>query len=184
MKKAKAVISLAVLALLAGCNPQPAHRGGTAPTPAGTPTGLPPLEYTGHGTRSQPVYFSGQSRNRKTYELLAQSYVGHAAQSVAQTTFKQATVTFYDKDGTRLQAQAPTAAIDDSRKQVILSGGVHARTSTGLNLVCERLTYDQTTALLHGDGNVRITGMQGGQQELLTGSTFTSDVKLTQMVMK
>jgi LPS export ABC transporter protein LptC len=121
--------------------------------------------------------------NRKIYELLAASYVSHSAQSTAQAIFQQATVTFYDKDGTRLQARAPTASIDPN-KRVVLSGGVHARTSSGLYLTCERLTYDQRTALLYGEGNVQITGMQGGQQELLTGNTFTSDVKLTQMVMK
>jgi len=61
---------------------------------------------------------------------------------------------------------------------------VHAKTSTGLNLTCDRLTYDQHTGLLHGEGHVQITGMQGGQQQVLTGNSFTSDIKLTQMVMK
>ena len=175
----KALAAASALVCFIACNPQPAHQPGSS-TPQPTSTGLPPLEITGRG----PVHFAEQSENRKVYEGLAQSYVSHSAQNIAQATFQQATVTFFDKDGTRLQAQAPTAQIDDRTKQVILSGGVHAKTSTGLNLTCDRLTYDKTTALLHGEGNVRITGVQGGQQELLTGSTFTSDVKLTQMVMK
>ena len=179
---AAAAFVLSALAL-AGCNPQPAHQPGAAPTATAT-AAMPPLEITGHGTSSQPVRIAQTSGNRKVYELLAASYVSHSAQSVSQAKFQETTVTFFDKDGTRLQAQAPTAAIDDRNKQVILTGGVHARTSTGLNLVCDRLTYDQRTALLHGTGNVRITGVQGGQQEVLTGNTFTSDVKLTQMVIR
>jgi LPS export ABC transporter protein LptC len=173
-----------LLVAAAGCNPTPQHEPGASATPLASPTGLPPLDITGHGSRTQPVRITDQSGNRKIYELLARSYVSHSAQSIAQATFQQTAVTFFDKDGTRLQARAPTAEVNDRTKQVILSGGVHARTSTGLNLTCDRLTYDQTTALLHGYGNVRITGAQGGQNELLTGNTLTSNVKLTQMVVK
>lgn len=180
----RAIFALLALApLQASCNPQPQHQPGGTQTPSAAPSGLPPLEILGKGTNSQPLKISQyDSRNRKVYVVLAQSYAGHSAENFDQAVFAQATVTFYDKDGSRLQATAPDAAIRN--KQVILSGGVHARTSTGLNLTCDRLTYDQTTSLLYGEGNVRIAGMQGGQQELLTGSTFTSDVKLTQMVVK
>jgi hypothetical protein len=38
--------------------------------------------------------------------------------------------------------------------------------------------------MLHGTGGVRITGVQGGQQQVLTGNAFTSNVKLTQMTMR
>ena len=168
----------------AACNPQP--QGGERATPAASPTasGLPPLQIVGHGTKSQPVSIGAQKGNRKVYHLVAKSYTSRSAQSVAQAKFQQATVTFYDKDGTTLSAQAPVASIDDKAKQVVLTGGVHATTSSGLHMVCDRLTYDQNTGMLHGAGNVRITGAQGGQQQELTGNEFTSDVKLTKMVMK
>lgn len=166
------------------CNPQP--QGGPHATPAAspTPTGLPPLQIVGHGTKTKPVSIGAQNGNRKVYQLLAKSYTSHSAQSIAQAKFQQATVTFYDKDGTSLSAQAPVASIDDKKKQVMLTGGVHAKTSSGITMVCDRLTYDQNTGMLHGVGNVRITGAQGGQQQVLTGNEFTSDVKLTKMVMK
>jgi LPS export ABC transporter protein LptC len=170
------------LIALAACNPQPQN---THATPAASPTasGLPPLQITGHGTRSRPVSIGAQNGNRKVYQLVAKSYTSRSVQSIAQANFQQATVTFYDKDGTKLSAQAPAATIDDKNKLVTLTGGVHAKTSTGLNMVCDRLTYDQKSGMLHGVGNVRITGMQGGQQQVLTGNDFTSDVKLTQMVI-
>lgn len=172
-------------AVLAGCNPQPQHEAGGASSPSPTPTGMPPLTITGHGTARQPVTVTGQRPGgRKAYRLLAKSYQSHAAQNLAQATFQQTQVTFYDKDGTTLQAQAPQARLDSRRKQVILLGGVHAKTSSGLTLVCDRLVYDNGTDLLHGEGNVRITGAQGGQQQVLTGNSFTSDIKLTRMTMR
>jgi LPS export ABC transporter protein LptC len=179
----KLLLALAFGLLLAGCNPQPAHQPANA-TPSPTPAGLPPLTITGKGAAGQPVRVTGQQRGRTTYALQAQSYLSHSMQNATQAVFQQTQVTFYDKDGTKLQARAPQTQIDDRRKQVILSGGVHAKTSTGLALVCDRLVYDDATGMLHGTGNVRITGTQGGQQQVLTGNSFTSDVKLTQMTMR
>lgn len=182
----RGLLALAAAALvLAGCNPQPQHQPGQNAAPTETPTGLPPLKITGHGTGREPVRVTGQRPGGgKTYELLARSYEVHSAQSVTQATYRQTQVTFYDKDGTSMQARAPQTQVDDRRKQVILSGGVHARTSTGLTLVCNELVYDAATGMLHGTGGVRITGTQGGQQQVLTGNSFTSNVKLTQMTMR
>jgi LPS export ABC transporter protein LptC len=182
----KLPLALAVCALLlAGCNPQPQHAPAQSPTAAPTSTGLPPLKITGRGSAHHPVRVVGQQRGgRKTYELIAQSYESHSLANTTEATFHQTQVTFYDKDGTTLHAQAPLARVDDRRKQVILTGGVHATTSSGLTLVCDELVYDDKSALLHGSGNVQITGTQGGQQQVLTGNTFTSDVKLTRMTMR
>jgi LPS export ABC transporter protein LptC len=177
----RAVFIAAVL--LAACNPQPQHAAQQAPTPGAS--AVPPLQITGRGNGRQPVRVVGrQAGGRKMYELTAGSYVSRSAENVTQATFHDTDVTFYDKDGTTLRAHSPQARVDDRRKQVILSGGVHARTSTGLTLVCDQLVYDEATALLHGTGGVRITGVQGGEQQLLTGNAFTSNVKLTQMTMR
>ncbi len=172
------------LVALGGCNPQPAQNPHATPAASPTATGLPPLRITGHGSGSKPVSAGAQAGNRKLYHLVAKSYTSHSARTITQAAFQEATVTFYDKDGTTLSAQAPAATIDDKAKQVVLTGGVHAKTSTGLTLTCDRLTYSQNSGMLHGVGNVHVTGAQGGQQEVLTGNEFTSDVKLTRMVMK
>jgi LPS export ABC transporter protein LptC len=180
----RAAAAAAALVLLAACNPQPQHQAQTNATPSPRHSGLPPLTITGKGTKGSPVTIVQQSGNRKLYRLVAQSVTSHSAQqTISQGTFKEPTVTFYDKDGTKLTARAPVASMQGG-KQVVLSGGVHATTSTGLTLTCDRMTYDQSTGLVHGEGHVHITGMQGGQQQELTGNTFTSDVKLTQMVLK
>jgi LPS export ABC transporter protein LptC len=173
---------LLAAAALCACNPQPLRN--PAPTPAPTAQGVPPLKITGRGSAASPVRTFEQSGNRKVYELLARSYVSRSAHNVAQATFHEATVTFYDKDGSSLTAQAPQAAVDEHSKQVTLSGGVQAHTSTGATLTCDRLTYDRATSMLAGSGNVRMTADQNGSHEVLTGNTFTSDIKLTRMVMK
>lgn len=179
-------LALSIAALfLAACNPQPENRPSQTAAPAATPSDLPPLTITGHGTAGRPVTVTGQRPGGgRAYQLLAQSYESHSMRSMTQATFQKTQVTFYDKDGTTLKAQAPQARVDDRRKQVILSGGVHAKTSTGLTLVCDQLVYDDATGMLHGTGGVRITGAQGGEQQVLTGNEFTSDVKLTRMTVR
>ncbi|MFN2450235.1 MAG: LPS export ABC transporter periplasmic protein LptC [Candidatus Baltobacteraceae bacterium] len=178
MKRAFAILLVAA----AGCNPQPARTAAPAPA-ASASASAPALTITGRGTRSQPVRMSAQNGNRKTYQLVAKSYTAHSAQNATQTNVALPTVTFYAKDGTKMTATAPRAAVQ-SGKEIVLSGGVHATTSTGLTLTCDELTFDQRTEMLQGERNVRITGMQGGAQQLLTGNHFTSNVKLTNMVIR
>ena len=172
---------VAAAALLVACNPQPQGTAQATAAPSPTMSPLPPLNITGQGSGVRPIRASQQEGNRKVYQLIARSVQSHSAQTVGQATFQQAVVTFFDKDGTMLRAQAPTAVVDDKEKLVKLFTGVHARTSTGLRLTCDRLTYEQRTGMIHGEGHVHIVTASG---EEATGNTFTSNVKLTAMVMR
>ena len=80
-----------------------------------------------------------------------------------------------------LLAQAPTATIDQATGIVGLEGGVHARNSKGVTLQCDRLTYDHTTEMLHGEGHVIITDPDGLRA---TGNRFDSNVALTNARMQ
>jgi LPS export ABC transporter protein LptC len=181
-------VTLAAIAIvLAACNPQPKNRpvqATAAPSAAPTSSGAPAVSIVGRGTAKQPVRIVGQTGNRKQYELTARSEESHSTQTIAQASFQQTTVVFYDKSGTTLRAQAPRASIDERSQKVRLSGGVHATTSSGVTLVCDTLVYDRRNSRIHGEGNVRITGSQGGSRTVLTGNAFDSDVTLTQMLMK
>ena len=177
--KAGAVVVLT--AVLCGCNPQAPHTN-APPSPAATSTAVPPLTVTGNGTAHRPAVITQQNGNRKVYQIISKSYVSHSAQNVMQATFARPTVTFYAKDGTKLTATAPSAGVQNG-KAVVLSGGVRATTSSGLTLTCDELTYDQKSETIDGRGNVHITGMQGGARQELTGNHFTSDVRLTNMVI-
>jgi lipopolysaccharide assembly outer membrane protein LptD (OstA) len=80
-----------------------------------------------------------------------------------------------------MTATAPQAIIDENTNSVTLVDGVHARTSTGMTLQCQTLTYDRLTAMLHGNGNVVIVDPKGFRG---TGSSFDSDISLTHMRMQ
>ena len=173
-----------LLALLGGCNPKP-ERGFQSPTPAATPSAAAtvlPIRIHGHGTAARPIKIVDLERkdNRKLYELLAKSSEGELTQAV-QARFEDTHVTFYDKSGSTMVADAPVTTVDERHHHVVMSGGVHAKASTGMTLICDVLTYDSKSGMLHGDGNVRINGTQGGTQQTLTGNSFDSDLKFTQM---
>lgn len=178
----KRALLFLVLASAAGCNPQPPKNAAPHQAATQAPSGAPPIDITGKGTSANPVRISAQNGNRRVYQVVAHSYKSHSAQNTAQAKFAQPTVTFYGKDGSTMTASSPTASVQG--KLVVLSGGVHATTSTGLTLTCDTLTYSQGSETIAGQGNVRITGMQGGQRQMLTGNHFTSDVKLTNMVIQ
>ncbi|MGZ3496624.1 MAG: LPS export ABC transporter periplasmic protein LptC [Vulcanimicrobiaceae bacterium] len=179
----KPYIALPVLlAVLAGCNPQPQH-GLQTPTPAATPTTAStvlPIRIHGRGTSKRPIKIVDQQGNRKLYELLAKSSEGELTQAV-QARFEDTHVTFYDKSGSTMVADSPVTTVDERHHRVVMSGDVHAKSSTGMTLICDILTYDSKSGMIHGDGNVRITGTQGGAQQTLTGNSFDSDLKFTQM---
>lgn len=173
---------LLIATVAAGCNPQTRIARST-PTPSASP-GLPPLKITGRSAAGHLVSIVQQSGNRKQYALVAKSVVSRSEQNIAQATFHTTTVTFYDKDGTSLTATAPQASVDQRNHLVTLTGGVTAHTSTGAALTCDRLAYDSRTELISGAGNVRMTAIQNGSREVMTGDSFTSDIKLTRLVMR
>ena len=182
-----AIARLGTVLLLAACNPVPQHpfRATPTPVPNATPgNGLPPIVIRGSGTATRPIRIVEKQDNRRVYELLAASYVSHSSQTVSEATFSRTSVTFFDKNGSRLQAQAPVARVDQARKQVILTGGVHARNDRGLTLVCDRLTYDRGTGHVHGEGHVQVLDARGSPPSVVTGNTFDSDVNLTRMQIR
>ena len=177
---------LAALALPA-CNPAPVSHG--SPAPSSPPTarasaGLPPLHISGRGSKRQPVSIEQREGSRLLYRLIADSYESRSSRAAAQATFFATHVTFYDPKGGTLDARAPQTFVDEQRKQVTMSGGVRAQSSSGLTLVCDVLVYDRAAGRVRGSGNVVIVGNQKGSQTTAHGNQFDSDITLTQMVMK
>lgn len=176
----------AVAALSAACTPHPAQQSAQAtatPAPSASATaGLPPITVRSKGNAQQPVRIVQQQGNRKIYELIARSTESTMqSQSDFRGTFSDTHVTFYGTDGTKLVGSAPVTAIDKAKQTVAMRGGVHAKTSDGIVLTCDQLEYNRGTGKLHGTGNVHIVSSQG---YTLSGSSFTSDLKLTQVHME
>ena len=172
----------AALLALAACNPK-------EPAPTATPSvssspSSPPLslKITGKGTAKQPVRIVQTRRdNRRQYELIATSYESIGAVGTTRARFNDVRITFYDAAGTKLEAQAPQAILDQAANTIELRGGVHARNSSGATLACDDLVYNRGTEMIHGTGHVVITDPGGFQG---TGSRFDSNVSLTTMRMQ
>jgi len=167
-------------ALLAACNPQaPRATVRSSPTATASPTPLA-LRITARGTSTQPVRLIDQIHNRVKYDLLASSAESEGPQGSTRVYVTDARITFHGKDGSTLVATAPHALVDQTHNSVTMLDGVRAHTATGMTLRCDRLVYDRTTEMLHGDGHVRIVDPKGFTA---TGSSFDSDVSLTHVRM-
>lgn len=178
---AAAILCGLALALLSGCNPQaPKPTPAPSNTPVASPTPLA-LHIVSQGTTRRPVRFIQQVHNRVLYELIASSAESRGPQGKARAVFDNARVTFHDRDGTTMLATAPGAVVDENTNIVTLYDGVHAKTSTGMQLQCTKLDYDRTTGMLHGSGNVVVIDPKGFRG---TGSSFDSDISLTHVQMK
>ncbi len=174
-----------VLCFLAACNPAPPKTVSGKPSPVARATKTTPtplvLFVTGHGTRQRPVHVFQQVHNRIEYDLLASSYESKGPPNRMRSVFADARATFVDAHGARIVASAPQAIVDQNSDAVTMTGGVNARSSTGMTLQCDRLVYVRGGATLHGDGNVVITDPKGFRA---TGSSFDSDISLTHIRMQ
>lgn len=163
---------------LAACNPQaPKTAPSSAPAVAATPTPLT-LHITASGNPHQPVRAMYQIHNQVKYDLLAASAESEGAQGSTRAVFTNARITFHGKNAATMNATAPRAIVDETTNSVTMVDNVHARTSTGMSLQCDRLVYDRANEMLHGYGNVVIVDPKGFRA---TGSSFDSDVGLTHM---
>jgi len=132
------------------------------------------VESQGHVSDEQTVLEHG--RQRPLYEILALSDAGdRSANGEERVTFDQAHITFHAADGNRLVADAPRATVEDRTKEVVMSGGVRARTQDGAVLTCSTLHYDGRTERVHGEGDVRLTSAQGF---VFTGDRLDGNVRL------
>jgi hypothetical protein len=178
MRRLTPVVSLFV-ALLAACNPS-APREAPART-TGSGAHGPWLHITQSGTATRPLHIWQQLGNRRQYDLIARSYVSNGAQGSTIGTFFNARVTFNARDGHHLVATAPEAIVDEVSNTLTLAGGVHARTDTGMTLVCDTLRYDPKTEMLHGRGHVVVRGPRGMRA---TGDRIDSDIALLRAVLR
>jgi hypothetical protein len=180
----KSRLAAVCLVLVAACNPQAPK---ATPSPSATPVrpqaSATPLvlKISGRGTANRPIRLFQQVHNRVDYDLLASSYESKGPQGAALAVFQDARVTFRDKNGATIAATSPQAVVDQSANTVTLLNGVHAHTSSGMTLTCDRLVYERATGMLHGTGNVVVTDPKGFRA---TGSSFDSDISLMHMRMR
>lgn len=178
--------SLALLAALAlaGCTGHQVARSDESPVPTTSPipamSSATPLAVhvtsLGNGGYTVVTQMKG---SRTIYSIRALSFDGQSsagASGVASGSFEQPHVTFHDRSGGTLVADAPKADLTSADKTIVMSGGVEARTQDGSLLRCEQLRYDGQSEHIHGSGAVRLTTPSG---LILTGDRIDGDVRLT-----
>ena len=176
------VAPLAACIAFVACAPQPHGAAGT-PTPSASPAStVPPLDISAQGSAEHPITIAQKRGNRTEYVLTALRSQGTASQGVGSGTFYTTTVVFYGRS-VKLTAKSPRALVNqaDTSQTVRMVDGVVATTANGQTLRCHELTYGNGDKMLHGDGNVIITGPNGMR---LTGNHFDSDLNLTNVRMR
>ena len=180
--------ALAVLAVLAaGCGGGD-HPGASAtaspaaagPSPAETATAVP-IRIETHGAAGEYVTIVQTLHGRKLYTIRALSTnVRSAGTNEGTGVLEQPHVTFVDRGGTSTIADAPKAHLVERDKTVVMTGGVHAHTSTGSVLTCDTLTYSGNTERFHGEGHVELASRDGMH---LAGQHLDGDTRLQEVVV-
>jgi LPS export ABC transporter protein LptC len=167
---------LAVLLPVACAAPNP----GTAGAPSAPPTASPlPITVKSQGNASSGVTFALQRDGRRIYAVVARANVSkRVGEGSGRSDFEDPHVTFYDRDGTTLFARSPAATVHEEDRTIVMSGGVKARTSSGIRLSCKTLTYDDRTQRIRGEGDVVMTTPRG---ERLEGQRIDADIRLSQV---
>jgi hypothetical protein len=176
----------ALLALVTACAPpaRPAPTptpavSGAAPSAVATQEPVRVIQRGGGGqdvTMEQITVDPKTGKSRLLYDVRSLQSVGTNVNSNAMLDHPH--ITFHDRSGKTLVADAPKATITLRDKGVLMTGGVHARTQGGSLLTCDRLHYDGRTEKLEGDGHVVLTGSHGADSYQMTGDHIIGDVRL------
>ena len=182
MRFVRSALGLALL-LATACARPPANApaGSAAPSPvvsgAASPSASPiPIHIETHSRNGEYVTIVETSHRRKVYTIRALSgEMQRNGTNEATGDLEQPHVTFIDKSGAKTIADAPKAHSSERDKSVVMTGGVHARTSAGIVLTCDTLRYDARSERLHGAGNVQLHAPNGVD---MAGDDIDGDVKL------
>jgi LPS export ABC transporter protein LptC len=89
--------------------------------------------------------------------------------------FSNAIVYFYKGSTVRLTVTAPSATVDGNTSDIVMRGGVRARSNDDTTLTADTMTYNGKTKMLHADGHVTATGSSG---MVVTGDHAKADLDL------
>lgn len=72
-------------------------------------------------------------------------------------SFTNATATFYEEDGRTVELTAPHGAYDAQKKDLKVDGGVHIKTSDGVELSSNELEWTDKDSMLAAIGEAKVT---------------------------
>jgi Lipopolysaccharide-assembly, LptC-related len=174
-----------LLVVVTACAPPSRQAAEVSPSPGASPLGAKatPTPVPGRATQnsgggkyvtlSESTLDPGSSQGRVLYDVIA-------LKSVVTSTFAtldRPHITFHERSGKVLVADAPEAKITRQDKSVLMTGGVHAKTQDGSLLTCDSLRYDGRTETLRGDGHVTLASPSGANNYMMTGDHIYGDVR-------
>jgi len=160
-----------------GCSggASPSANATTQPSPKAT---SPHYFIHGHGTKGRPVKVQDVVKGSPVYVLKATDV--YYSTSSSKGRFLNDTILFYKGKSVRLTLTAPTADVNRTTYDFVLSGGVKAHSALGITMYCDTMSYDGFTKLLTATGAVRAIDAQG---DVVTGDKAVADLDLQELHM-
>lgn len=182
MRTCKLRVAVLWLAIVAGCSPKPPPPSAIGPSaapasgvPAATlspaPSASPsaqaaagPLRAISRGTRGEPARYIVRDRSGAIeYEVLSSTVVYDRAPDGAVAEFTNPRIAFHARSGRTVDADSPKAVAHDRDKNVVMTGGVRAKTDDGKTLTCSTLTYDARNQQILCEGDVVLRNTKTNQ---------------------
>lgn len=174
---ARAIAAAVICVALTACSRTSSPPTGATPKPAPKPTAGIYLIH-GRGSAGRPVKVEDIVKGKPVYVLKASDV--YYSTSSNKGRFLNNTIYFYKGSVVRLTLTAPTADVNRTTYDFVLTGGVRAKSAQGVTLDCDVMAYNGYTQLLTATGNVRAVDAQG---DVLTGDKAVADLDLQQVHM-
>src|SRR4029077_1851216 len=130
-----------------------APRTGATPAPsASAPAGEPAYHLLETGAGRNTPFVKHFAHGALVYSLKAAGVT--YSSSRRSGAFSKATIYFYKGSTVRLTVTAPNATVDSDTYDIVMRGGVRARSSDNTVLTADTMTYNGKTKLLHANGHV------------------------------
>ena len=168
-------LALALLIALAGCGHSESGAAGTAKaTAVETPTS-PQTQYyiVAKSEPGRPVELREFAKGSLEYLLRADQIAYETVDS--KGTLHDVILAFYKGSVVRMRVTAPTAQVLPNSRDVSLSGGVSAASSTGAAMAADSMEYDGNRHLLTAVGGVRAHDSRGNS---IAGDRAEADLDL------
>ena len=174
----RGLVAAALIAAAAACShPSAPPSGAAGSTPSPKPTqGI--YRIHGRGVDGLPVKVQDIVKGAPVYVLKASDV--YYSTSSNKGRFLNDTIYFYKGSAVRLTIAAPTADLNRTTYDFVLTGGVRAKSAQGVTLDCDVMSYNGYTKLLTATGHVRAVDAQG---DVLTGDKAVADLDLQRIHM-
>jgi len=171
---AAAAVAFAAITIASCGGRATAPRTGATPAPSATATvGEPAYKLFETGAGGKTPFVKNFAHGALVYSLNAAGVT--YTSSRRSGAFSKATIYFYKGSAVRLTVTAPNATVDGNTYDIVMRGGVRARSSDNTVLTADTMTYNGKTKLLHAYGHVVATGASG---MVVTGDRAKADLDL------